>query len=150
MYGIALALRKHYLEAGVSAVLLILLLIVAATPTYDLGHELCSCALLALAYMYTAIMIVAGVALADWPRFVAYLPLATPFFLTIAASFLGYGVWQKAMVLYFLLCAVLRHHVVVHGKASDQICQRRHSSAGVAPRKRIYRLQAERPWRRMA
>lgn len=91
----------HGAGVAVPAVGVVLLAVVALTPSFDEDHAWAAFALMALVYLYYALRL--GLAGSPW----LYAHLAFPVLLAVATSFSSYGVWQKGFVVYFLLAVNL-------------------------------------------
>ncbi|MGF1577892.1 MAG: hypothetical protein ACFCD0_00860 [Gemmataceae bacterium] len=85
----------------------ILLLIVVATQSWDVGHLICSFLLLGLLYGYYAIILLR----IQFPLFVGHLCL--PVLISYMTQFHSFGLWQKSMILYFLLAINIHYYVIV-------------------------------------
>jgi hypothetical protein len=91
----------HGAGVAVPAVGVVLLAVVALTPSFDEDHAWAAFALMGLVYLYYAVrLIVAGS-----PWLVGH--LAFPVLLAEATLFSSYGIWQKGFVVYFLLAVNL-------------------------------------------
>lgn len=98
-----LHLRTYYRlgwgrELVVPAASLVLLAVVALTPSPDAGHTLAALALLGLVFGYYAHRLYR----VSSPRLVVH--LAVPLLLVVHLAS-GYGGWQKLMIVYFLVAA---------------------------------------------
>jgi hypothetical protein len=91
----------HGAGVAVPAVGVVLLAVVALTPSFDLDHAWAAFALMGLVYLYYALRL--GLAGSPW----LYAHLAFPVLLAVATSFSSYGIWQKGFVVYFLLAVNL-------------------------------------------
>jgi hypothetical protein len=121
---------RRFLDVGVFRFAAGLLLLVAVTPSLNGDHELCSFFLLALLYFYYAALLYSAGSV--W--LVAHLPVpAALLLLTRAHSF---GLWQKALILYFLLAITAQHHLLTQWVPAPR--------RGTAPRTRRPALPSRR------
>jgi hypothetical protein len=91
-------------EAGVFMAGVLLLVVIAVTPSDGGFHFLCSLVLLSLLYVYYAVLL--RLAESRW-RFGHW---ALPLVLAGATSFHSYGLWQKTFIVYFVLTIAVHHH----------------------------------------
>ncbi len=110
-----------------------LLFLIAITPTGHPIHETAAFLLLGLLYAYYAclLLLVEG-------RWLA-LHLSVPVWVLLVTNFDSFGVWQKTMIVYFVLASNVQCHVLV--------------SAGkrrLAPvrRRKVFQVQDGRAWMR--
>ena len=83
-----------------------LLLIVVATPSWGGLHNLTALMLLFSMFAYYAVLLYrAG------SRFFLALHLAVPVLIAVAFHFQSYGIWQKALISYFVAAAVVHCHI---------------------------------------
>lgn len=120
-------------DAAVAAFSLVLLAVVAMTPS-DNGLHL-NFALLLLAYVY----VFYGLLLhrSGHPLLTAH--LAAPIILAVATRVQTYGVFQKCLILYFVLAAVIHHHAVSRAerRALDAAAQLH------GRRRRVFRVEVD-------
>jgi hypothetical protein len=144
VYTRALALAERFGEALVSALATFLLLVVAATPSWGPFHLFCSLLLLLLLFSYFTSLLYRA------ESFWLLAHLAVPPALALATRFHSYGIWQKALIAYFVLALVIRHHLLVplmrKGDEPRRGPRRSHSSK----RRKVYRLDAGPTWSRRA
>jgi hypothetical protein len=126
----ALYRAGRFLDVGVFGFAAALLAVVAATPSLNGDHELCSFILLGILYLYYAALLYS--ARSVW--LAAHLPVPVALLLLTRAH--SFGLWQKALILYFLLAATAQHHVL-----TDWVALTRRGSA---PRPRRPTLPSQR------
>jgi hypothetical protein len=121
-----------------------LLVVVAATPSLNGDHELCSFFLLALLYGYYAALLYSSRSI--W--LVAHLPVPVALLLLTRAH--SFGLWQKGLILYFLLASTIQHHFLTqwlpppHRKAGARTPRR-----SIPSRHRVvFNVQPGRAWAR--
>jgi hypothetical protein len=140
LYTAALARAEHGGEAIVSAAAVFLLLVVTATPSWGGFHLFCSLLLLALLFGYYAALLHRT----GSPWLLAH--LAAPVALAGATGFHSYGLWQKALIVYFVAAAVARRHFLVRAAPASSA---RPARRGEPLRRRpVYRLDPGREWAR--
>jgi hypothetical protein len=88
----------------------VLLLIVVLTPSGWSLHDASALVLLASIYTYFAVVLYR----AGHPLLMM-IHLSVPIVLAIAARFQSYGIWQKGMISYFVIAAVVHHEVLRRG-----------------------------------
>ena len=105
----AIGLRRHGQpgEAANAVGSGLLLLLIAATPSGWALHRAAAMVLLFSIFAHYAIVLLAG------PRALLLSHASTPFLLAIATGFQSYGLWQKGMICYLVVVAVIHHHVVM-------------------------------------
>jgi hypothetical protein len=130
-------------EAAVATFAVVLLLAVAATPSWGLLHSVCAVALLGLLFAYAALVF------CQLARPAMLVHLAVPVLLLAATRFHSYGFWQKSLIVYFVVVAVVHQHLI----------RRRNSEAvGIgdgqadalltAKARKVYRVEAGPVWNR--
>jgi hypothetical protein len=82
-----------------------LLAVVAATPSNDSLHIECALAAMVLLFVYYAVILYRADAM-----FWLVLHLLTPSLLMMGSRLESYGIWQKGMILYFLIATVAHQH----------------------------------------
>ncbi len=82
-----------------------LLGVVAATPSQGNLHTVCALVAMVALFAYYAVLLYRGEYL-----FWLLMHLAVPSLLMMASLVESYGIWQKGMILYFLVAAVVHHH----------------------------------------
>ena len=142
-------LRREELEVdtcllGVVAVFLIL---VAVTPSQNGFHHIGSFVVLAVLFGYYA-AVLRGES-AAW----MFGHLAVPILLFFVTQFHSYGLWQKSLIVYFLLVINVHHWLLSRGRMTLSLMnlmnQGRHRGRGKAPRRRVvYTLDTSRGWSR--
>jgi hypothetical protein len=139
LYTAALARCRREGEAVLSGLAVLLLLAVAATPSSDAFHGLCSFLLLLLLFgFYTLLLLRCG---GPW----VLVHLTVPVAWMLATGFHSYGLYQKGLVVYFLLAAVVHHHVLSR-QAAGAI--RRLIRGQPVRRRKVYQLEPGRAWSR--
>jgi hypothetical protein len=101
----------RYDEFGTSffyAVATIMLIAIAATPSFDSFHIFISLLLPALLYLYYLTRLFSD--LSGW----MFLHLFTPLILLLAIRYHSFGAWQKAMIIYFGLVANVHYASFPH------------------------------------
>lgn len=110
------ACRAHAIvDAVVYLVSTGLLIAVAATPSYDDMHTACALAAMIILFAYYAALLYRG----DFLFWFA-MHLLTPSFLMMASRLESYGVWQKGMILYFLLATLVHQHTLAQWLAGGR------------------------------
>src|SRR5260370_35968508 len=94
-------------DVAVSALGALLLLVVAVTPSEDGWHVFCSLLLFGLLFGWSALLL-RGRARPPW----LWAHLSAPAALVLVTGCHSYGLWQKGFILYLLLAANLRHHLL--------------------------------------
>ena len=126
-----------------------LLVIVAVTPSLWPLHELCSLLLLSLLYWYFALLFYAWESRWRWLLFV-HLP--APLALVIVTQCHSYGLWQKSLIVYFVVVINIHYHLVV--RYLPRLARLRKSARGrndpLGKRRVVYILTPGKPWRRRA
>lgn len=102
-------------EAAVYFVSTGLLVAVAATPSYDELHTTCALAAMIILFATYAVLLYR----ADCMFWFA-MHLLAPSVLMMASRLESYGVWQKGMILYFLVAAIVHQHVLAQWLADDR------------------------------
>lgn len=123
-------------ETLTSALAVVLLLIVALTPSTGGIHGLCSFLLLGLLHVYY------GILLYEVGMFWLFLHVGAPVFLLGATQLHSYGLWQKSLIVYFVLAATLRHHLLVY----EPTRKREKRSDKPLRRRKVYHLEPGRTW----
>jgi hypothetical protein len=93
-------------EAVLGAFVFAMMLAVAATPSWGLGHSFFAAVTLATLFAYFALLLKRSES--PW-RLVHF---AAPLVLLAATRFESYGLWQKALIAYFVAAAAVHHHFV--------------------------------------
>ncbi len=104
--GLAAARTAYRVEAELpmAAYLLFtaLLTVIAATPSVDALHTTCSLFVMVGMFFYYL-----GVFYRNDSFFLLFMHLIAPSILMLASRLESYGVWQKGMILYFLLVVII-------------------------------------------
>ena len=82
----------------------VLLLFVAFSPNRWLFHRVSAFTLLGCAYVFLAIQLRNNLPL-------IIIHLCAPLVLAVVTGFESYGIWQKALISYFVVVATIHHHV---------------------------------------
>ena len=94
-------------EAANTASFGVLLAIIVATPDYWSFHKAAAMVLLTSIYAYFAMLLYRCER-----QPLMWLHLSIPLVLAVATGFQSYGMWQKALVCYLILEALIHHHHV--------------------------------------
>ncbi len=106
LYAIGLRHADQLGEAGNILGSLALLLVIVATPSWGILHNLTALALLFSMFAYYAVLLSrAG------SRFFLAIHLVVPVLIAVVFHFESYGIWQKALISYFVVAAVIHHHI---------------------------------------
>src|SRR5205085_5057965 len=92
----------HRDAVWVPVVALVLLTVVALTPSWDADHGVASLLLLLVIFVYYFARLYA----ADSPWLFAHVAVPVVVFLVTAATF-SYGIWQKGLIVYFVVAVNL-------------------------------------------
>ena len=134
--------EEEAVSGGLAALLLIL---VAVTPSFQAFHLLFSVALLVLLFLhYGRLLRESG---SPWLT----LHLLAPFVLALVSGCHSYGLWQKSLILYFVVLANIRHHLLgqgVTGRHLSAASPRTVDGNGIYRRPKVYRLEAGPTWAR--
>jgi hypothetical protein len=145
LYTAAL-IRAGEEDEAVSAGLAGLLLVtVAMTPSFEGFHLLCSAALLLLLFLHYWRLLRES----ESPWLVLH--VLAPFALVLVSGYHSYGLWQKSLILYFVVLATIRHHLLGHavtGWHSSSASPRTLGGDGTCRRRKVYRLEVGRTWAR--
>jgi hypothetical protein len=144
-YTAALARSDRVAEAAVAGLAVLFLAVVTATPSLDGFHVLCSLVLLLLLFWYYALLLYRAESL--W----LCVHLAVPLILVSATGFHSYGLWQKSLICYFILLAVIHHHRLVRPRTEPQrsLTGRRMRNIDLpSKRRKVYLLEPGREWAR--
>lgn len=117
----------------------LLLLIVAATPSWGGLHCVSSFILLGLLYLYYAFLLYQS----QHP--LLFLHLLFPLAWLVITQFHSYGIWQKGLIVYLLIILNIHHHLLA-GRMSEADF-RDYSSGETRRRKRIFKLEPGKCWR---
>jgi hypothetical protein len=128
-------------DAAASGLAVFLLLLVAVTPSWGAFHLAWSFLLLGLLFGYYAIV------LYRVESFWLMAHLAVPVALAIVTRFHSYGIWQKSFIVYFMIAAVVHHHILMRVAPADR--PRPDARApGSRKRRKVYRLEPGPEWSR--
>lgn len=106
VYSLDLKRFKDPIEAIDTIGFGVLLLFVAVSPNRWLFHRVSAFTLLGCAYVFFAIHLRNN-------RPLMLLHLCAPFALAVATGFQSYGIWQKALISYFVVAGTIHHHVAM-------------------------------------
>ena len=135
-YAVSLARCRRWGQVTVASLAVLLLLAVAATPSWGELHLTCSLLLLVLLFAHYGLLLY----FAESFWLVAH--LAVPVGLAVATRFHSYGIWQKGFVVYFVIAAVIHHHLQLRPRAWPE------GRMGTNKPRRTYRLKLQPDWRR--
>jgi hypothetical protein len=121
-----------------------LLVFVAFTPSKNSFHILCSFVLLGLLYGFYALLLAHARSLWLVPHTVI------PFVWMLATSCHSFGLWQKGLIVYFVLAASLHHHLLSRGRSRDVGRTDRPTAARGLPlrRRKVFVVEAGKSWTR--
>ncbi len=88
----------------------VLLLIVAATPCGWALHKASAIVLLASIYLYFSVELYRS-----GRPLLMLIHLSVPIVLAVVTRFQSYGLWQKALIVYFVVAATVHHDLVKRG-----------------------------------
>lgn len=151
LYVAALARSQREAEAAISAIGVLMLLVVAVTPSTNGFHVLCSLWLFGLLFGYYAILLYRAERILLIVRILlVVLHLIVPIALAFAIQFHSYGLWQKSFISYFVFLAAAHHHALTRQRFEKP------SSPAAGPwrrgdaprRRRVYRVELQENWRR--
>ena len=132
-------------DACLLGVVAAFLFLVAVTPSEDGFHHFGSFVVLAVLFgYYAAILRTEGRA---W----MFGHLAVPILLLFVTQFHSYGLWQKSLIVYFLLVINVHHWLISRGRMTlsltNLLNQGRHRGRGkVPPRQVVYMVDTSRSW----
>jgi hypothetical protein len=126
----------------VSLVAVALLLLVAATPSLDKGHVLCSMLLMGLVYVYYAFI------LTTHKITLLLLHLFAPAIWLLVIHGHSYGLWQKGLILYFVAASNVHAVVSCLRGRHPPPRHKRLGRHGDFRRRRVYILGYEHAWAR--
>lgn len=145
MYATTLVRAERPGAALMAACAVLLLFVVAATPSLGSFHLLCSLLLFALLFGYYAVLLYRA------ESFWLIAHLAVPLLLAFATRFHSYGIWQKGFVSYFVIAATIHHYLVVRQLRAVQARgpkKRPTYTAGTRKKRKVYRLHPGPVWER--
>jgi hypothetical protein len=145
LYTAALARSRREAEAALSGLAALILLMVAVTPSGGSFHFQCSLALLLLLFAFFALLLYRA------ESFWLTAHLLVPAALALATGLQSYGLWQKAMIAYFVAVTVFHHHGLIRppaGRLALAFGPGARRSAPPGKRRRIYQLGEGREWAR--
>jgi hypothetical protein len=136
---------RRELEVWVFCLAGFLLAVVAATPSRGPFHDLATLALLGLLYSYFGLLLHA--AGSYW--LCVYVP--APLALLVATRLQSYGLWQKALIVCFVVLVNIHYHLVSQGLPRS--ARLRKASGGrsdpLSKRRVVYVLSLGKTWRRL-
>jgi hypothetical protein len=134
--------EEEAVTAGLAA---LLLLIVAVTPSFQGLHLLCSLILLLLLFAhYGRLLRQSG---SPW----LILHGLAPFLLVLLSGCHSYGLWQKSLIVYMVVLANVRSHLLGQRAASRPLpvaLPRALNRREVNRRRKLYQLEQGRGWAR--
>ena len=134
--------EEEAVSAGLAALLLFL---VTVKPSSQKFHLLCSLFLLLLLFgHYWCLLRESG---SPWLIFHAMAPFA----LVIVSGCHSYGAWQKTLILYFVVLANIRHHLLGSGgtdRPRSDTTPPLFGTGSAKGRRKVYRLEPGRAWER--
>jgi hypothetical protein len=145
LHTVALVRARREVETLAAGVAAVLLLVVAVTPSWGPFHIFCSLVLLLLLYCYFGLLL----HLAGSLWVCAHLPV--PFALVCATGVHSYGLWQKALIVYFVVLTAIRHHLLALPPVRLAWATSGARSARgrrVGKRHKVYELTPSREWAR--
>jgi hypothetical protein len=145
LYVVALGQSDRIEEASIAGLATVFLLVVAATPSYNAFHLVSSALLLLVLLGYYAALLYHAESL--W----LFAHLSVPLVLAVAIDFHSYGLWQKSLICYFVLLAVIHHHLLLRGRGDlrPALSGRHRRGNGLASKRRkVYLLGPGREWAR--
>ena len=104
VYSVDLKRFKDPIEAVDTVGFGVLLLFVAVSPNRWLFHRVSAFTLLGCAYLFFAIHLRNN-------RPVLLIHLCAPIALAVVTGFQSYGIWQKALISYFVVAGTVHHHI---------------------------------------
>jgi len=131
-------------DACVLGVVTTFLLLVAVTPSDNGFHIFGSFAVLALLFCYYAAVLHGEGAVWMWGH------LAFPVLLVLGTRCHSYGLWQKSLIVYFVLAVNVQHWMLSRGRTTLSATRRgRHDSPGGHLRRRVvYVVETGQSWSR--
>ena len=91
----------------------VLLFFVAVSPNRWMFHRVSAFTLLGCAFLFFAIHLRKN-------RPLMLMHLGAPLALAVATGFQSYGIWQKALISYFVIAGTIHHHVATRDLRSTQ------------------------------
>jgi hypothetical protein len=107
VYSVDLKRFKDPIEAIDTIGFGVLLLFVAVSPNRWMFHRASAFTLLVCAYVFFAIQLHRS------NRPLMLIHLCAPILLAVVTGFESYGIWQKALIGYFIVVATIHHHVAM-------------------------------------
>jgi hypothetical protein len=109
----------------------VLLLFVAVSPNRWMFHRASAFTLLACAYIFFAMPF-------RHNRRLMLMHLCAPIVLAVVTGFESYGIWQRALISYFIVVGTIHHHVTTRGRrGSPARAMEAAPPAGLRPRNRF-------------
>jgi len=90
----------------------VLLLFVAVSPNRWMFHRVSAFTLLGCAYIFFAIHLRKNLPL-------MLIHLCAPIVVAVVTGFESYGIWQKALISYFVVAGTIHHHVATRDVQGD-------------------------------
>jgi hypothetical protein len=131
-------------DACLLGVVTIFLFLVAGTPSENFFHGFCSFVVLGLLFCYYAAV------LRGEGRIWMWVHLALPVLLLFATRFHSYGLWQKSLIVYFVLAVNVQHWMLSRSPSGLSVTRRRsHGSPRRDGRRRVvYLAETGKTWSR--
>lgn len=80
---------------------------IACTPSYTAGHNLCAFATMGIMYCYFLIRLFATESFLVW-----WAHMAAPMLILWLTKAGSYGIWQKSVIVYFVVVIVVHEHIM--------------------------------------
>ena len=112
IYSVDLKRFKEPIEAIDTIGFVVLLLFVTVSPNRWMFHRVSAFTLLGCAYVFFALHLRNN-------RPLMLMHLCAPIALAVVAGFQSYGIWQKALISYFIVAGTIHHHVATREMRSD-------------------------------
>ena len=131
---------KRHIDAVLLGVVTIFLVLVAVTPSLDAWHGIFAFVAIGSLFCYYAVVFHGESRLWMW------LHLALPVLVLFATQFHSYGLWQKSIIVYFVLLVNIQDWLASRGRGVLDVP--RYGRHGSARKRRVYVIEAERSWTR--
>lgn len=137
---ITAARARHWGEMVLFCVITFLLVVTALTPSYDSLHNLCVALAVLLAYLYFAAFLAEGLWLAVHCSF--------PIVLATITAFHSLGLWQKSLIICFVMLLNVYYHLHRRKITSARQCGQLRRRPGLPGKRRVVYLldTSARPW----
>ncbi len=114
VYSVDLRRFRDPIETADTIGFLVLLLMVAVSPNRWMLHRATAFSLLGCSYVFLAIQL-----RSNRPLMLSH--LCAPILLAVVTGFESYGIWQKALISYFVVVATIHHHVMTQRQATGKL-----------------------------